>query len=206
MVNARCKAVTKEQFRAAFVRRCEGGRGDARGAAERCFYELDRDILIDEELHGLGFGGLDGQVSQDNYNLRIVDLALNVVGTGVLDCSSNGGEACYASAFIEYDLDHTAFNAPIVDYNQQTHCFNFAKGSIKGGKALAAERYITLPLGSGDEGLLGQTAFRKTELFGRPLSGLYKLRIKDNPALVWENVEDIQFIVGHRYWSRVARP
>jgi hypothetical protein len=206
MVNSRCKAVTKEQLRAAFVRRCEGGRGDARGAAERCFYELNRDILIDEELHGLGFGGLDGQISQDNYNLRIVDVALNVVGTGVLDCSNNGSEACYASAFIEYDLDHTAFNAPIVDYNQQTHCFNFAKGSIKGGKALTAERYITLPLGSGDQGLIGQTAFRKTELFGRPLSGLYKLRIKDNPALVWENVEDIQFIVGHRYWSRVARP
>ena len=147
-----------------------------------------------------------GQVSQGNYNLRIVDVALNLVGTGVLDCSKTGSASCYASAFVEYDLDHTAFNAPIVDYNRQTHCFNFAEGSIKGGKALTAERYITLPLSTADDSLLGQQGFRKTELFGRPLSGLYRLRIKDNPALVWQNVEDIQFVIGHRYWSRVARP
>lgn len=206
VINAACKSVSSEQLRASFVRRCEGGRGDPRRRAEQCYYELDREILIDAELHDLGYGGLVGKVGQGNYNIRHVDASINLVGTGVTDCAGTGSVACNGAAFVEYDLDHVAYNAAIVDYGMQTHCFDFAKGSIKNGKALAAERYITLPLSSGDDSLLSQPAFRKSELFGRPLSGSYKLRIKDSPRLVWENIEDIQLVLGHRYWSRVSRP
>lgn len=204
IVNSRCKAVSPEQLRAAFVRRCEGGRSD--GKAETCYYELQKDIILDSEQLEFGFGGLVGRVGRDNYNTRHVDLALNVVGTGVLNCGTTGSPACYGAGYVEYDLQHIAFNAPIVDYGRQTRCFDFALGAVRSGKALATERYITLPLSSTDESLLSQPAFRKTELFGRPLSGVYKLRIRDNPALVWNNLEDIQLVLGYRYWSRVAKP
>jgi hypothetical protein len=207
VVNGACDAVTSEQLRKYFVRRCEGGgRGDARGLAETCYWELQRDIIIDAEQHERGFGGLTGKVGRDNYNLRHVDLALNVVGTGVLDCAGTSSSACYASGFVEYDLEHLAYNAPIVDYDRQTHCFDFAKGAVRSGKAIATERYVTLPLGSNERELLSQPAFLKTELFGRPLSGVYRLRIRDTPALVWENLEDIQLVLGYRYWSRVEHP
>lgn len=128
IVNTECKQVTSEQLRKSFTRRCDGGRAD--GKAETCYYELDRDIVLDTEQLDAGFGGLVGRVGRDNYNTRHVDLALNLVGTGVLDCSGTGSAACYGAGFVEYDLQHIAFNAPIIDYDRATHCFNFAEGCV----------------------------------------------------------------------------
>ena len=38
---------------------------------------------------------------------------------------------------------------------------------------------------------------------GRPLSGVYRLRIHDTPTLDWQKLEDIQLVLNYRYWSRV---
>jgi hypothetical protein len=204
VANTVCDEMDAEQLRQAFKRRCEGGRGTDQ--ARQCFYELERQFLIDTELINAGFSGPVGQIGQGNYNDRIVDVSLNVVGTGVLDCTNNPTAGCYSSAFLEYDLEHRADNVPVIGYDNEARCFDFARGAVRGGKALAAERYITLPFSSADEGLLAQPAFRKTELFGRPVSGVYRLRIRENPALVFDNLEDIQMILRYRYWSRVQRP
>jgi hypothetical protein len=42
----------------------------------------------------------------------------------------------------------------------------------------------------------------KDELRGRPLPGLYTLRIWEVPGLQWRNLEDIQLILEYRYWTR----
>jgi len=113
--------------------------------------------------------------------------------------------SCYGSGYVEFDLGHSAFNVPVLDYNEGVQCFDFGKGNIRSGKALATERFITLPTSDADLGLLSQPAFVKREFAGRPLSGTYDLRIKDHPALSWDQVEDIQLILRYRYWARVDR-
>jgi hypothetical protein len=135
----------------------------------------------------------------------LLDVAVNVVGSDVMDCQETGSATCYGSAYLEYDLRHSAFNVPIDDYVGDVRCFDFAEAAIRGGKALAAERFITLPLGSADADLIHQSAFLKSELSGRPLSGTYHFRLKDVPGLIWGHVDDIQLIINHRYWSRVDR-
>jgi hypothetical protein len=89
------------------------------------------------------------------------------------------------------------------DHSGEVTCFDFGNAAVRGGKALASERFITLPIGSADMELIQQPAFTKTELAGRPLSGQYKLRIKDNPSLSWDKVEDIQLVLGYGYWSGI---
>lgn len=42
----------------------------------------------------------------------------------------------------------------------------------------------------------------KGELKGRPLQGLYSLRIWDDPGLRWEQVDDIQLYWRYHYWTR----
>lgn len=199
-----CAPLSPEALRSAFERRCEGGeRGSSK--AKACYWELQQPFLIDTEGINAGFGGLVGHVAQGNYNFRHLDLAVNVVGTGVLDCSNNPTNSCFGSGYVEYDLEHSAFNVPIDDYLEEVRCFDFGRGAIRSGKGLTAERFITLPVSSEDQGLISQPAFLKPEFSGRPLSGTYRLRIKDNPALVWDRVDDIQVIMNYRYWSRVSR-
>jgi len=38
---------------------------------------------------------------------------------------------------------------------------------------------------------------------GRPLAGKYTLRIWDDDALHFDRIEDIQIILGYRYWTRL---
>jgi hypothetical protein len=181
---------------------CEGGRVD-QGTAESCYWELNQLIRLDMESLNNGFGPLVGKVGVGNYNHRLLTSAVNVVGTGVIDCTSNPTASCFGSGYLEYDLQHAAFRIPMQDHSGEVTCFDFGNAAVRGGKALASERFITLPIGSADMELIQQPAFTKTELAGRPLSGQYKLRIKDNPSLSWDKVEDIQLVLGYGYWSGI---
>ena len=183
-----------------FSYRCEG-----LGSNKACFWELNKLIRLDTEALNQGVGPLVGKVGIANYNHRLLSTAVNVVGTGVLDCAKDPRSSCYGSGYLEYDLDHSAFRIPIDDYEGAVRCFDFGNGTIRGAKALASERYITTPLSGADAQLIQQAAFTKQELSGRPLSGQYRFRIKDTPALQWSNVEDVQLMLSYRYWARVGR-
>ncbi len=150
---------------------------------------------------------LRGRLAAGNFNYRHVDLAVNLVGTGVQDCSKSTSASCYGTGYIEYSLSHNATDVPVVSWGGGDEWgaerFSFGTSSIHHGKALAAERYITLPIGGTDQSLLSQPAFRKQELRGRPLDGSYRLRIWDNPNLRWERLQDVQLVINYRYWSAV---
>lgn len=189
-------------FRERFTRRCYGGPGEDR--AEECFWELDDLVWISSEAIDFRESPLTGLVAAGNYNFRHVGLSVNVVGTGVLDCGDTPSASCYARGYLEYDLEHAAYNVPILDHAGDAHCFDFATGAIRSGKALAIERYLSLPLGSADAELTSQAAFKKPELAGRPISGAYKFRIKETEQLNWDRVDDVQLLLDYRYWSRVT--
>jgi hypothetical protein len=121
----------------------------------------------------------------------------------VIDCSRSPNPDCNGNAYVNYTLQHVANRIPLLDYKNQAKLFDFGTGSVNGAKALTAERLITQPIGSADQGLLGEPQFTKTELGGRPLTGTYRLRIYDQPGLVWEAIDDVQMVINYRYWSRV---
>ena len=60
-----CGPLSQADLLASFTRRCEGGSADPSGKASSCYYELNRNIVIDTESHNNGFGGLVGQVGVD---------------------------------------------------------------------------------------------------------------------------------------------
>lgn len=196
-VSGDCVAGSAEHFRSAFQYGCDGA---------ACFYDLKQPFIIDTRTVDVGESKLIGKLAQGNFNYRHVHLALNVVGTGVTDCSSTPTPSCYGTGYLEYTMQHDAYSAPILshipDYQAE---FNFGAAYINHGKGLAAERFITLPIGSADLGLLSQPEIQKQEWRGRPLSGAYHLRVYDAPHLVWNQVEDIQVVLTYRYWSRIER-
>ena len=166
---------------------------------------LERQFTI--TLDGIESGEIvqQGQIGGGNYNYRINDLAINLVGSNVKDCSLDpgAGTTCYANQFIPYDLvqdgavrirNHAGVELP----------FKLSVGRIHQAKGLAAERLMTNPLSSTDSALIQQ--YRKNEFRGRPIQGVYTLRIHAVPSLRWTNVEDVQIVLGYRYWSAFSTP
>ena len=195
VVRTGCVAGSPEEFQSAFRYRCEGS---------ACFYELDLPFSIDTLQLAQGTSPLIGKVAAGNFNYRHFQVALNVVGYGVLDCSQDSRPSCVANAYLEYDVDHSAHRVPVLSaFDERT--FDFGTGSIRRAKALAAERYITIPMSGTDYALLQQPEFWKHEYFGRPLSGTYSVRIFDTPALRWDRVEDVQLVMHYKYWAPVSR-
>jgi hypothetical protein len=131
-------------------------------------------------------------------------LALNLVGTNVHDCTGSPTPDCFGSAYVQYTLRHDGTNAGILDWNGNLRIFDFGIASINSAKALAAERYITLPISSNDQSLLSQSGIEHIEFQGRPLDGVYYLRIWDSPALKWANLQDIQVVLNYEYWSEIV--
>ena len=192
-----CASRSPADFQGAFRHRCD--------SPSVCFFELNTPFVIDTTGLEDGQSRLTGKLAAGNFNFRHIDVALNVVGTGVLDCSKDPDPACFGSAFVEASLVHDAFDTPVIDHNNDVRHFDFGSAAINRMKALASERFITIPLSSADQGLLGQPQTTKPEFRGRPLSGSYRLRIYDKPSLDWGRVEDVQLILTYRYWSRVER-
>ncbi|MFO0685591.1 MAG: hypothetical protein U0234_26255 [Sandaracinus sp.] len=180
---------------------CPAGYGtscDPGQRASRCYYEASFALGADalERLTGRGGGGFAG----GNYNYRIETLGLNLVGTGIRDCSqSSTPSTCYASAGVSYSLLHTG-QFPVRNARGEDYLAPLFPGRIESARALAAERYITNPVSSADEILSDQ--YGRVEFRGRPLGGLFTLRIWDDGGLVFSNVEDVQFVIGYRYWTR----
>ncbi|MBX3271616.1 MAG: hypothetical protein KF729_15225 [Sandaracinaceae bacterium] len=201
-----CEDTRGDEFRSrAWRRNCvrlcaEGfGRGCERSAATSyCYWETSftinqRDIEHARTFRGAGF-------ARGNYNYRIDSIALNVVGTGVRDCAAAGlPSTCYSGGFVPYTLEHlgpyTVRNVLGNDYDAPLFT-----ARIEQARALGAERHITNPVSSADRTLLDP--YTRYELRGRPINGTYLLRIWDEPGIDFQRVEDVQVVLGYRYWTR----
>jgi hypothetical protein len=187
--------MSDSDLRSAFTHACD--------ASGTCWYDLSVPIVIDTGALNAGTSPLEAKLAAGNYNYRNIDIALNLVGTSVHTCVNDQNPNCYGSGYIQYTLNHDATNAGIIGYDGNERYFNFGIASINHGKALAAERYLTMPLATADQQLVTQPGIQHIELSGRPLDGAYSLRIWDSPDLNWSALQDIQFVIDYEYWSSI---
>src|SRR5439155_22328054 len=121
--------MTDAAFRSAFTRSC-----DPNG---RCHYDLTVPFIVDTSA--LDGSALNEKLANGNYNYRQRTTALNLVGTGLRDCTSDPTPNCFGSGYIQYNLQHDAQSAGIVGFDGNSRLFDFGVAKISGGKALAAE-------------------------------------------------------------------
>ncbi len=194
LMTAYACAVSPAQMRAAFTHNC-----DPDGT---CHYDLNTPIAINTQTMTANGMSLAGKIAGGNYNFRHIDVAMNVVGTGVIDCTSTGSPDCYGSGFLQYTLTDDGSNVGVLGFDGQYRNFDFGTATISQAKAVTAERYITTPVGSDDQALVSQ--FLQTQFRGRPIDGIYTLRIYDTPALQFNQLQDVQIILNYHYWSKVV--
>ena len=176
-----------------FSGNCRGDNAKSFGYWQTTFNINQRDIEAGRILTNAGF-------ARGNFNYRIDSLALNFVGTGLKKCGDTAlPTTCYSGAFVPYTLIH---DGPyyVTNYQGGTFTADLFTGRIENARGLAAERYVTNPISSADQTLLGDY-FRK-ELQGRPMDGNFTLRVWDTPGLDFNAIQDVQVILKYHYWTR----
>jgi hypothetical protein len=171
---------------------------DDAGGDSYYVYRFNMDVEDIEK----GLLGQYGVLAPDNFNYRMRTLAVNVVGTDVLNCSNALAPAnCAANQWLSYDLMQMG-DVSIRNHHDEANVrtFNIPTGNIRGGKAWVAEQVIGYPISGAHQNALAQ--MQKVSLMGRPIQGIFELRIYDTPELKWPNVEDIQLVLGYHYWTK----
>jgi len=179
-------------------RNCGVG-GSPAGLGRQTFNELkfalsQGDIERGKLLANAGF-------AKGNFNYRFIDVAVNVVGVGVKDCSSSSTPStCYAGNFATYSLRH---DGPfrVRNYDGDEYDTSLFAGNLQSSKALLAERYFSNPISTSDRSLISD--YWRQGLRGRPLDGNFRLRMYDADGLNWNAVEDVQLVIRYRYWTRL---
>lgn len=136
----------------------------------------------------------------DRYNVRWDRLAVNLIGTGIKDCTKAANKpACYSEGYLRFDLTQSSA-AIVTDHNGIWTAIATPRGRIEGGKALAAELWLD-PL---KDGWSTQyvAAVARTEFNLRPTGGGYRLELAVGPEVRLDRLEQVQILVGTNYWVK----
>ena len=150
------------------------------------------------------WGRLRGSIADEpfsrRHNVRWGPLAVNVVGSGVRDCSrAVDPKSCFAQGFINFDLNHVG-SPWIADYDGVWRTQNMPPGRIEGGKALAAELWLD-PLKDGwSTSYIAPVARSEWQL--RPLGGTYEIELNVTPDVVIDRIDRVQLLVGSTSWVK----
>lgn len=150
------------------------------------------------------WGQLNGAVGNEpytkRYNTRWGRVALNVVGTGVKDCSLAADPmGCYGNSTIRYNLTHVT-PTWTTDYDGLWREQDMPLGQIEGGKGLAVELFLN-PLKDGWSTSF-ISAVARTEYLFRPVGGSYNLEIEVTPEVMLQRIERMQLLVGTSAWVK----
>ncbi|MBX3276351.1 MAG: hypothetical protein KF729_39225, partial [Sandaracinaceae bacterium] len=203
-----CEDPTGANFRSRWRRGCErlcpAGPGTcASGGRVACYWELPISIGLEDLETGLG-KLRRARFAYGNYNYRWSHVGVNIVGTGLRDCAGVGSPStCYGGGFAPFSLHHASgdMGFPVRNHRGDAYLAPVFEGRVEHARALVAERYLTNPLSSADRSLV--EPYLRTELRGRPLAGTYTLRIWEDEAFDWSQLEDVQLVMGYRYWTRL---
>ena len=201
---AACPDINGDVFRRQWRRGCDllcadGYASDCRKNSEQeCYWETSfyisqRAIEAGQQFSVAGF-------AKGNFNYRMQDVALNIIGSGVRACEdSQAPQSCYGSGFVPISLLH---QGPYIvrNYGGSDFRASLFPGRIEHARGLASERYISNPVASADRELLQQ--YQRSELRGRPLDGTFVVRIWDDSAVDFNSIEDVQLVLDYSYWTR----
>ncbi len=199
-----CQDSNGETFRQEYwTRGCvnlcvDGYSSECTGGEKRCYYEThfsltQRQLAKGEIFSNAGF-------AEGNFNYRIGDMGVNFVGTGIRDCAeSETPSGCYSNGFVQYSLYHEGPFHVRNHWGEDYEALLFP-GRVERARGLASERYLSNPLGSADAGLMDQ--YQRSEFSGRPLDGIFRIRVWEGEGVDFERIEDIQLLLNYRYWTR----
>ncbi|MGE5782985.1 MAG: hypothetical protein ACM3ZE_00275 [Myxococcales bacterium] len=136
----------------------------------------------------------------DRHNVRWRRLAVNLVGTGIRECSkSTDAMSCYTSPYVRFNLIHTGPSWQ-TNHALDWRVVDLPTAHIEAGKALAAEEWLEAISNSWNMPYVSNVA--RGELFGRATAGNYELVLEITPDVRLDRIERIQLLVEQDYWVK----
>ena len=176
----------------------DGNPNDACGAAAS--HPSAAQIAFSLDPWGRVNGDIASSPYTDRYNARWGRLAVNVVGTGVLDCTQAADpNACYTQQFVRYELTHRG-PAWVTDWDQSWTVIGVPIGQIEGAKAIVAEQWIDPLQNNFSKPYVSAVA--RQEFADRPFGGEYNLKIDLGPEVRLDRIGRVQILVDSNYWVK----
>jgi hypothetical protein len=149
---------------------------------------------------GRVYGDIANEPFDRRYNARWTQVAVNLVGTGLLDCSKARDQAaCYTQPFVRYNMGHRG-TPWITNADKAWEFLPMSESSIDGGKALAAEQWLDPLSNAWSKPYV--SAVTRSEFVMRPFGGNYEIEFDVTPEFVLERIERVQLLAGARYWVK----
>jgi hypothetical protein len=150
------------------------------------------------------WGRVNGDFAQEpfsrRYNARWRAMVVNLVGTGILDCTKAADRSgCYSQPFVRMGISHVG-PAWVSDFNQRWTALGIPLGRVEGGKALAAEEWLDPVANSWSRPFVQSVA--RSELLDRPFGGLYRIELEVGPEVRLDRIERVQLLAGSTYWVK----
>ena len=148
------------------------------------------------------WGRLNSSIASEpfvqRHNVRWRRLAVNLVGTGIHDCSqAQSKDDCYSTSFLRYTLEH---NGPswVTNSDAEWRTMDVPAAFVEGGKAITTEEWLD-PVSKGWN-LPQIGAVARGELRGRPVSGSYSITLQLGPEVRLDRIERVQLLTETDYW------
>jgi hypothetical protein len=157
-------------------------------------------LLFSLDPWGRPDGSLVRPTYDARYNVRWGRLAVNLVGTGVLNCGQAGDPlTCYSQPFVRYDLKSSG-PAWVTDFSSGWRAISTPFLHVEGAKALAAEEWLDPVKNSWNQPFVASAA--RTELEERPTGGEYFVEFQIGPEVDLDRIERVQILLESSYWVR----
>lgn len=162
------------------------------GGVESASFSFAIPVDLDHGYFGDRFSG-------GNFNYRIRDLSVNLVGRALFDCERAARPTeCYGDGNLQYSMRHEG-ETVLESWDGDQRLYAFEPGVLTRARALADERWLTNPLSSTDSALIAP--YTRTEWWGRPLAGTYTLEVQSRDEMDWRNLENVQVLLRYHYWT-----
>lgn len=145
-------------------------------------------------------GSINAEPYAKRYNVRWSKLALNLVGTGIQDCTKAGDPlTCYSQPFVRFDLTQVG-PSWATSFEQTWLALEVPRGQVEGGKALAAEQWLDPISNSWTKPFVAQVA--RTEYLDRPVAGAYSATFTLGPEVTLGRIDRVQVLSEFAYWVK----
>ncbi len=142
-------------------------------------------------------GYFAGRFATGNKNYRLDRVAVNLWGAGLFDCQPGSPPDCVTDRTLRYDLRQDGL-VMLESLEGDRRYYGLQDGFVSQARALANEAVLNDPPDADDAAI---TQYERTELKARPMMGMYTLTLKSRPEVVWQSLEDVQFLLHYEYWS-----
>lgn len=155
-------------------------------------------------VHLDAWGRIDGREAAPpfdvRHNTRWQRFAVNLVGTGIRDCSQAADpNACYQESFLRFNLRH-AGPSWVTNFEEQWRLLGVPMARVEAGKAIAAEEWLDPLNNSWNQSFVSAAA--RAELFDQPLGGEYEFEFAMTPDVRLDRIQRVQILSETKYWVR----